>query len=132
MQRPEDGFISLGVHLQNGLDVVPDPSAVWLLDEVYTKINSEMAYLWRAVDDDGTALDVVAQHRRNTQATLRLLQKPLKIRGTKPTKIVTNRLGSHLAALKRLALKHLQDVGGRKNKPAECSHVPIRERAGIC
>ena len=46
------------------------PSPVWHLDEVYTKINGEMVYLWRAVDD----------------------------------------------------------VGGRKNNRAECSHVPIRRR----
>ena len=26
------------------------PSAVWYLDEVYTKINGKMVYLWRAVD----------------------------------------------------------------------------------
>ena len=31
-------------------------------------------------------------------------------------------------ALKTLGLKHLQDVGGRKNNRAECSHVPIRRR----
>ena len=29
------------------------PSPVWHLDEVYTKINGKMIYLWRAVDDDG-------------------------------------------------------------------------------
>ncbi|WP_427454467.1 DDE-type integrase/transposase/recombinase [Litorimonas sp. WD9-15] len=29
---------------------------------------------------------------------------------------------------KTLGLKHLQDVGGRKNNRAECSHVPIRRR----
>ena len=42
------------------------PSPVWHLDEVYTKINGKMVYLWRAVDDEGTVLDVVVQHKRNT------------------------------------------------------------------
>ena len=36
-----------------------NPSPVWHLDEVYTKINGKMVYLWRAVDDEGTVLDVV-------------------------------------------------------------------------
>jgi len=27
------------------------PSPVWYLDEVYTKINGKMVYLWGAVDD---------------------------------------------------------------------------------
>ena len=103
------------------------PSTVWHLDEVYTKIGGKMVYLWRAVDDEGTVLDVVVQRRRNTKAT-RLLHKLLKNQGVKPTRIVTDRLGSYKAALKKLGLKHLHDVGGRKNNRAESSHVPIRRR----
>ena len=104
------------------------PSPVWHLDEVYTKIGGEMVYLWRAVDDEGTVLDVIVQRRRNTKAAMRLLRKLLKNQGVRPTKIVTDRLGSYKAALKILGLKHLQDVGGRKNNRAESSHVPIRRR----
>jgi len=49
-------------------------SPVWHLDEVYTKIDGKMVYLWRAVDDEGTVLDVVMQRRRNTKAATRLLR----------------------------------------------------------
>ena len=37
-----------------------------------------MVYLWRAVDDEGTVLDVVVQHKRNTKAATRLIRKLLK------------------------------------------------------
>ena len=104
------------------------PSPIWHLDEVYTKINGKMVYLWRAVDDEGTVLDVVVQKRQNAKAATRLLRKLLRNQGIKPTRIVTDRLGSYGAALKLLGLKNLQDVGGRKNNRAECSHVPIRRR----
>ena len=104
------------------------PSPIWHLDEVYTKINGKMVYLWRAVDNEGIVLDVVVQSRRNTKAATRLLRKLLRNQRVKPTRIVTDRLGSYGAALKLLGLKHLQDVGGRKNNRAECSHVPIRRR----
>ena len=104
------------------------PSPVWHLDEVYTKINGKMVYLWRAVDDEGTVLDIVVQRRRNTKAALRLLRKLLRNQGKRPIRIVTDRLGNYRAALKLLGLEHLQDVGGRKNNRAECSHVPIRRR----
>ena len=104
------------------------PSPVWLLDEIYAKINGKMVYLWRAVDDEGTVLDVVVQKRQNAKAATRLLRKLLRNQGIKPTRIVTDRLGSYGAALKLLGLKNLQDVGGRKNNRAECSHVPIRRR----
>ena len=104
------------------------PSPVWHLDEVYTKINGKMIYLWRAVDDEGTVLDVVVQHRRNTKAATRLRRKLLKNQGIKPKRIVTDRLGSYGVALKLLGLENLHDVGGRKNNRAEGSHVPIRRR----
>ena len=48
------------------------PSPRWHLDEVYTKINGKMIYLWRAVDDEGTVLDIVVQSRRNKKAVMRL------------------------------------------------------------
>ena len=104
------------------------PSPVWHLDEVDTKINGKMVYLWRAVDDEGTVLDIVVQRKRNTKAARRLLHKLLRNQDIKPSRIVTDRLGSYGAAFKRLGLKSLQDVGGRKNNRAECSHVPIRRR----
>jgi len=105
-----------------------DPSPIWHLDEVYTKINGKMLHLWRAVDDEGTVLDIVIQRRRNKKAATLLLRKLLKNQGVKPTRIVTDRLDSYRAVLRLLDLKHLQDVGGRKNNRAECSHIPIRRR----
>lgn len=68
-----------------------------------------MVYLWRAVDNEGTVLDVVVQYRRNTKAATRLLRKLLRNQGIKPTRIVTGRPGSYGATLKHLGLKHLQD-----------------------
>ena len=129
MKQSEDGLENLDHNMRNGSKSRSEPSSpVWHLDEVYTKINGKMVYLWRAVDDEGTVLDVVVQHKRNTKAATRLLRKLLKNQGVRPTRIITDRLGSYGAALKLLGLKHLQDVGGRKNNRAECSHVPIRRR----
>ena len=104
------------------------PSPIWHLDAIYTKINGRMVYLWRAVDDEGTVLDIVVQSRRNKKAAMRLLRKLLKISSIKPQRIVTDRLGSYRAALKDLNMWHVHDVGGRKNNRAENSHLPIRRR----
>ena len=84
------------------------------------------------MDNEGTDLDVVIQRRRNTKAAGRLLSKLLKNPGARPTKIVTDRLGSYGAALKLLGLKHLQDVGGRKNNRAEYSPVNGGVKVGHC
>ncbi|MEP1230086.1 MAG: IS6 family transposase, partial [Litorimonas sp.] len=90
------------------------PSPVWHLDEVYTKVAGKMVYLWRAVDDEGTVLDVIVQRRRNTKAAMRLLRKLFRNQGIKPTRIVTDKLGSYGAALKLIGLEDFQDGGGRK------------------
>ncbi|MEU1107084.1 IS6 family transposase, partial [Streptomyces tibetensis] len=37
----------------------------WHLDEVFVKINGELKYLWRAVDQDGNVLDILVQNRRD-------------------------------------------------------------------
>ncbi|GHO58297.1 hypothetical protein KSB_67720 [Ktedonobacter robiniae] len=40
----------------------------WYLDEVFLKINGKPHYLWRAVDQEGTVLDILVQSRRNKNA----------------------------------------------------------------
>ena len=87
-----------------------------------------MVYLWRAVDDEGTVLDIVVQSRRNKKAAKRLLSKLLKNSGVKPERIVTDLLRSYSAALKDLNMQSIHDFGGRKNNRAENSHLPIRRR----
>jgi putative transposase len=46
--------------------------------EIYLKIDGRMVYLWRAVDAEGEALDVLVQTRRNKRAALKLMRKLLK------------------------------------------------------
>src|SRR5918995_5364041 len=46
----------------------PRPGDTWHLDEVFLTINKEHHYLWRAVDQDGTVLDILVQGRRDKQA----------------------------------------------------------------
>ena len=87
-----------------------------------------MVYLWRAVDDEGTVLDIVVQSKRNKKAAKRLLRKLLKNNCVKSERIVTDLLRYYSAALKDLNMKSIHDVGGRKNNRAENSHLPIRRR----
>jgi putative transposase len=39
----------------------PRPGDKWHLDEVFVRINGELKYLWRAVDQDGNVLDILVQ-----------------------------------------------------------------------
>ena len=106
----------------------PRPSGTWHLDEVFVRIGGKRTYLWRAVDDEGEVLEVLAQSRRNKRAALELMRKLLKKQGCIPEAIVTDKLGSYAAALRELGLEHLHVTGGRSNNRAEVSHQPTRRR----
>src|SRR5262252_2636349 len=43
----------------------------WHLDEVYLKIDGRLQYLWRAVDQEGSVLDILVQSHRDKKAAAR-------------------------------------------------------------
>ena len=49
----------------------PRPGDKWHLDEVFIKIGGKTHYLWRAVDQHGTVLDILVTSRRDTKAATR-------------------------------------------------------------
>jgi putative transposase len=105
------------------------PSPRWHLDEMVCNINGERVYLWRAVDDEGEVLDLVAQKRRSTGAALKLLRRLLRNQDVKPENIATDGLASYGSALRLLGLKDRHRPGRlRENNRAENSHLPIRRR----
>ena len=101
---------------------------VWHLDEVFVNIGGKQMYLWRAVDAEGTVMDVLVQKRRNKRAAVRFMRKLLRNQGVRPAQIVTDKLKSYSAAFRYLRLSHIHETGHRLNNMAESSHVPIRRR----
>jgi transposase-like protein len=58
----------------------------WHRDEVVLTIRGKKHSLWRAVDQDGNMLDILAQSRRNKKAAKRSAQSVYAmVRGTLPT-----------------------------------------------
>ena len=107
----------------------PKPTGRWHLDEMVVKIGGKRMWLWRAVDDEGEVLDMLVQKRRNTVAALRLLRKLLKHRGIHPETIVTDKLASCRAALRKLGCIDRRRPGRMLgNNRAENSHLVIRRR----
>src|SRR5215831_228159 len=106
----------------------PRPSNSWHLDEMVVRIAGKRMYLWRAVDDEGEVLDMLVQRRRDTRAAPRLMRKLLKKQGFMPKSLVTDKLRSYAAALRRLRLSCPHEQGLRKNNRAENSHQVVRRR----
>ena len=50
----------------------------WHLDEMYVKLNGEMVYLWRAVDQEGEILEGYITKARDKDAALRFIKKALE------------------------------------------------------
>ena len=104
------------------------PGDKWHLDEVFITIQGTIHYLWRAVDQHGTVLDILVQPRRNAKAAKRFFRKLLKGLESVPRVVVTDKLASYGAAQREV----LRSVEHRKSKylnnRAENSHQPTRQR----
>lgn len=63
------------------------------------RINGEIHYFWRAVDNEDEVLEVFATKSRDRRAAFKFLKRAMKGYG-RPWSIVTDRLRSYRAALK--------------------------------
>ncbi|MBL3671371.1 IS6 family transposase [Streptomyces sp. M2CJ-2] len=106
----------------------PHPGDTWHLDEVFITVNGERKYRWRAVDQDGTVLDILMQNQRDKAAARRFFRKLLKQTGAVPRVIVTDQLRSYRAAHREVmpSVEHRSHQG--LNNRAENSHQPTRQR----
>ena len=110
---------------------LPAPGDKWHLDEVVISIAGRRHWLWRAVDQHGTVLDILVQSRRNAKAAERLLRKLLKKHGKAPRVMITDKLASYAAATRVVmpSVEHRQHKG--LNNRAENSLQPTRRRERI-
>ena len=76
----------------------PRPGDTWHLDEAFLTINGARSYLWRAVDQDDTVLDILVQSRRNKQAAKKFFKKLLTGLHYVPRVIITDTRKSYAAA----------------------------------
>jgi putative transposase len=106
----------------------PKAGDTWHMDEVYLKINGEVFYLWRAVDQHGIVLDILVQERRNGTAAKRFFKRLLVSLKYKPRRIVTDGLRSYGVA-QREVLPGVQHRTSRYlNNRADNSGRPTRRR----
>ena len=100
----------------------------WHMDEVCLVMNGKKYWLWRAVDQDGSELDILLQSRRNKKAAKRFFRKLLKGLQYTPRVIVTDKLRSYGAAKSEImpGVEHRQHKG--INNRAENSHQPTRQQ----
>lgn len=99
----------------------------WHLDEMDVKVNGEMVYLWRAVDQEGEVLESFVSKTRDKRAALAFMKKALKRHGS-PEAITKDGLRSYKAAMDELGNQEKQEIGRWANNRVENSHLPFRRR----
>ena len=100
----------------------------WFLDEVFVTINGQRQYLWRAVDQDGDLIDLLLQPRRDGRAARRFFRQLLKRQRQKPSRLVTDKLGSYRVAHRNVMPLVPHDTTQYANNRAKVSHQPTRQR----
>jgi putative transposase len=100
----------------------------WFLDEVFIKINGKQHYLWRAVDQDNSELDVLVTKKRDKKSALKFFKKLFKSHGVAANRIVTDKLRSYPAALTEMGCEIPHDTARYHNNIAEISHQKTRQQ----
>jgi len=108
----------------------PSAADKWHLDEVVIPINGRRYWLWRAVDANGDALDILVQPQRNATAARRFLNR-LIARFGEPRVIVTDKLCSYFKPIRALAPNAEHRAHKGLNNRIEGSHRPTRTREKV-
>src|SRR5215471_4089241 len=103
-------------------------SDTWYLDEMFLKIGGRFQYLWRAVDQDGSVLDILAQPHRDKEAAARFFKMLLRGAMYAPRVVVTDRLASYNTPCAELLPNAIHRRYKGLNNRAESSHQSTRER----
>jgi putative transposase len=74
----------------------------WYMDEVFLRINGELFYLWRAVDQYGVVFNILVQARRDAAAAKRFFNRLLAGLKFKPRYLVTDGLRGYGVARREI------------------------------
>lgn len=97
----------------------------WHLVEVFIKIDGQLHYLWRAVDQDGETIDILVQKHKDKKAAKRFFEKLLKKQGRVPYQLITDKLKSYKSAKEELmpSVTHFIHVSGPVRLIYCCSRI---------
>ena len=88
----------------------------------------QIHYLWRAVDQDGTVLEILVQRRRDAKAAKRFFRKVLQGQVEAPRRPLTDKLGGYRDATRELLPGTPHDNSRYANNRVELPHQPTRQQ----
>jgi transposase-like protein len=100
------------------------PGDRWFVDETYVQIAGRWVYLYRAIDQYGQVIDVLASEKRDLAATRRFFTRALQ-HGPRPTEVTTDRAPACPRILDELLSAACHVTEQYANNPFEADHQPI-------
>jgi len=99
----------------------------WLVDETYVKVAGRWIYLYRAIDQFGQVIDVLASQKRDLAATRRFFTQALG-HNPRPREVTTDRAPAYPRVLDELlpAAHHVTEQYA--NNPIEADHGRLKSR----
>lgn len=104
------------------------PVSVWHIDEVFLKIASRHHDLWRAIDSEGRAQDILVQSRSRKAAAVRFMRKSKRRPASVPTTVVKDNWRPTVAVVRQTLPSAEHVFGKHPTNRAENSHQPNRRQ----
>ena len=99
----------------------------WFVDETYLKVAGQWVYLYRAIDQHGQVIDVLAAPKPDLAATRRFFARALN-EARRPTEVTTDRAPAYPRVLDELVPEAWHVVEQYANNPIEADHGRLKAR----
>jgi transposase, IS6 family len=99
----------------------------WFVDETYLKLAGRWVYLYRAIDQQGQVIDVLASPKRDLAATRRFFARALNA-ARRPTEVTTDRAPAYPRVLDELVPEACHVVEQYANNSIEADHGHLKAR----
>ena len=99
----------------------------WCVDETYVKVAGRWVYLYRAIDQFGQVIDVLASEKQDLAATRRFFTQALE-HGPRPAEVSTDRAPAYPRVLDELLPSACHVTEQYANNAVEADHGRLKSR----
>ncbi|ETA00272.1 transposase [Frankia casuarinae] len=103
------------------------PGGRWFVDETYVKVSGRWTYVYRAVDQYGQVIDVLASTRRDQATARRFFVRALTY-GRRPDEVTTDKAAVYPRVLDELVPEACHIDAARENNRIEADHGRLTAR----
>jgi transposase-like protein len=103
----------------------------WFMDETCLKVSGRWVYLYRAIDQNGQVIDVLASQKRDLAATRRFFARALNA-ARRPTEVRTDRAPAYPRVLDELVPVACHVREQYANNPIKADHGRLKAQTRRC